>query len=429
MSEPTVPPDAVRDAVAALRSGRPVLLLDDATRENEGDLVLAAEHADAATVNVMISEARGLVCVAAAPRLIDRLELPQMVARNGDAHGTAFTVSVDAATTGTGISAADRAATVRALADPATRPEDLRRPGHVFPLRAVEGGVLQRRGHTEAAVELVSMAGLVPAAAICEVLDETGAAAGRDDLAALAARLGIPMLTVDDVARAVTGEGRRVDVASATIPNRFGTWAATAHRASDGVEHLALVLGDPATAAAPLVRVHSECLTGDVLGSWRCDCGEQLDAAMAAIARAGVGVVIYLQGHEGRGIGLVDKIRAYALQELGCDTVAANLRLGLPVDIRDFAPAAELLHHLGIHEIDLLSNNPAKAKAMQHNGIDVRNMVALQPALRPENRRYLETKRRRLGHRLTLHRPDGTTPAGVAHPLDPTNAMEGSRAC
>lgn len=428
MSARPVYPEAVGEAVAALRAGRPVLLLDDASRENEGDFVVAAEMADAAAVNLMIAEGRGLVCVAAAPQVIDRLCLPQMVRHNGDAHGTAFTVSVDAVGTGTGISAADRAATIRSLADPGTGPGDLRRPGHVFPLRAVDGGVLERRGHTEAAVELVGMAGLAPVAAICEVLDETGAAADRAQLAALAARLDIPLLHVADVARAAAQRGATgTDGAVvALIPNRWGTWRASTYRAPDGVEHLALVLGDPAAQEAPLVRVHSECLTGDVLGSWRCDCGEQLDDAMAAIARAGAGVVVYLRGHEGRGIGLADKIRAYALQEGGCDTVEANVRLGLPVDARDFAPAAQLLRGQRIRVVTLLSNNPDKADSLRRNGIVVRELVAVQPRARPENKRYLETKRRRLGHRLTLHSEVEPAPNRVG---DPSRTMEGRQAC
>lgn len=391
--------DAIGDAVSALRDGRPILLLDDRTREDEGDLVIAAERANPELVNLLITEGRGLLCVAAAPSVIDRLDLPQMVRSNSDRHGTAFTVSVDAAGTGTGISAADRATTIRALADPQTCPGHLRRPGHVFPLRAVDGGVLERRGHTEASVELVALAGLVPAAAICEVLDDDGAAADRAHLEALAHRLDIPILDVGTVAAAVARGSEAV------LPNRYGNWRAVGHRAADGTEHLALVLGDPSTVDAPPVRVHSECLTGDVLGSWRCDCGEQLDLAMAAIAHAGAGVVIYLRGQEGRGIGLVDKIRAYALQDGGCDTVEANLRLGLPVDARDFTPAAELLHRLGIPAVRLLTNNPAKALALRRNGITVHESVVVQARPRPENRRYLETKRRRLGHRLAVGDP------------------------
>lgn len=421
--------DPVGDAVAALRSGRPVLVLDDDHRENEGDLVLAAELAQPSTVNLMLNEGRGLVCVAAAPALVDRLHLPQMVERNSDSHGTAFTVSVDACTTGTGISAADRAATIRALANPSTRPEDLRRPGHIFPLRAVAEGLVERRGHTEAAVELAVRAGLAPAAAICEVLDEDGAPADCAYLTELAARLEIPMLHVDDIALAVThhpdpGSAR---VETASIPNRYGSWKAVAHSGLDDVEHLALVLGDPAELRDPLVRVHSECLTSDVFGSRRCDCGEQLDAAMAAIAGAGAGVVIYLRGHEGRGIGLVDKIRAYALQEQGCDTVEANTRLGLPVDARDYTSAAALLRELGIHELRLLSNNPHKASALRDCGIAVLDMIPVQLPARPENERYLRTKRRRLGHHLALSTDEGAH--ALPGPSDHTRYMEGTSAC
>jgi 3,4-dihydroxy 2-butanone 4-phosphate synthase / GTP cyclohydrolase II len=392
-------PESLQRAVQAFRAGLPVIVLDDADREDEGDLVLAAQHVTAETVNLMIRDGGGLICVAAAPEIIDRLDLPPMVEDNTDTHGTAFTVSVDGTTTGTGISAADRAATIRALADPATGPHDLRRPGHVFPLRAVEGGVLQRPGHTEAAVDLARLAGTAPVAAICEVLDESGAAADRSHLEELATRLAIPLIHVRDVAEAMAAQR---PPARATLPTSSGDWTMTALTAEDGVAHLALVLGEPEHAVAPLVRVHSECLTGDVFGSYRCDCGEQLDAAMSAIADAGVGVVLYLRGHEGRGVGLVDKLRAYALQEAGHDTVDANTRLGLPVDARDYRGAAELLTHLGIDGVTLLTNSPAKVAGLRRCGITVAGTSPLRVKPRPENREYLDTKQNRLGHRLML---------------------------
>ncbi|WP_405970781.1 GTP cyclohydrolase II [Streptomyces sp. NBC_00988] len=390
----------VETALAALREGRMVLVVDDASRENEGDLVAAAQHMEAASVNAMISEGRGLLCVAIAGSIADRLGLAQMVERNTDTHGTAFTVSVDAVSTGTGISATDRAATVRALASPRTLPQDLRRPGHVFPLRAMDGGVLQRRGHTEAAVELTRLAGLGPAAAICEVLDDEGWAADRAHLTALAGRLDIPILDVADIVEHV--RGREEPFVGARMPTRYGVFTATGHRDPAGTEHIALVMGDLADDEAPLVRVHSECLTGDVLGSQRCDCGDQLELAMSTIAEHGAGVVLYMRGHEGRGIGLVEKLRAYALQDTGWDTVDANLLLGHPVDARDYRPAADILRRLGIGRLTLLSNNPAKADGLQAQGMDVAERVPLVPAIRPDNRAYLQTKRNRLGHTINV---------------------------
>jgi 3,4-dihydroxy 2-butanone 4-phosphate synthase/GTP cyclohydrolase II len=394
----------VNDALDALRHGRPVIVIDDEDRENEGDLVVAAEFIDAGLVNLMISEGRGLVCVAAAPHVIARLDLHPMVEANTDSHGTAFTVSVDAIGTGTGISAADRALTIRAIADPATEPEDLRRPGHVFPLRAAVNGVLERRGHTEATVELARMAGLTPVAAICEILDLDGEPAGRDFLDAMADRLSMPVVHVRDIVRAVEQNDQRgrSEKAETSIPTRHGTWTAIAHRAPDGTENLALTLGDLGSVPSPKVRIHSECLTGDVFGSWRCDCGEQLDQAMEAIAAAGAGAVIYLRNHEGRGIGLFNKIRAYSLQEAGLDTVDANLELGFPVDARDYHAAAVLLRELNLTRIDLLTNNLEKVQALVQAGITVDRVTPLLSLPREANRRYLETKRTRLGHQLPV---------------------------
>lgn len=414
------------DALEALRHGRPIIVIDDEDRENEGDLVVAAEFVDAPLVNLMISEGRGLVCVAAAPHIIDRLDLAPMVAANSDSHGTAFTVSVDAVGTGTGISAADRALTIRTIADPATKPEHLQRPGHVFPLRANANGVLERRGHTEATVELAAMAGLTPATAICEILDLDGEPAGRDYLYAMARRLSLPVAHVRDIVRAVKQNNHRPksETAETTIPTRHGTWTAIAHRTSDGTEHLAMTLGDLTSVESPKVRIHSECLTGDVFRSWRCDCGEQLDQAMEAIAAAGAGAVIYLRNQEGRGIGLLNKIRAYSLQDAGFDTVDANLALGLPVDAREYQPAADLLRQLSLTRIDLLTNNPEKAQALAEAGISVERVTPLQPHPRDANRRYLETKRTRLGHKLPMLTDE-------VHLLtrQPQSQTKGMRAC
>ena len=414
------------DALEALRLGRPVIVIDDEDRENEGDFVIAAEFMTPELVNLMISEGRGLVCVAAAPEIIDRLDLAPMVDRNSDSHGTAFTVSVDAVGTGTGISASDRSRTIRALADPATRPEDLQRPGHIFPLRAADNGVRERRGHTEASVELTAMAGLTPAAAICEIMDSVGEPAGRDFLYAIAERLSLPVLHVRDIAEAAGRRDRtsRINMPQTVIPTRHGTWTATAYRAPDGTEHLALSMNDSKSAATPIVRVHSECVTGDIFGSWRCDCGEQLDQAMEAIAVAGRGAVVYLRNQEGRGIGLLNKIRAYSLQDDGLDTVDANLELGLPVDARTYGPAVELLRYLDLTRIDLLTNNPEKAQALTHAGITVDRVTALVPPPRESNRRYLETKRTRLGHYLPILTDE-------VHLLTrtPQSQMKGTRAC
>lgn len=414
------------NALGALRHGRPIIVIDDEDRENEGDLVVAAEFIDATLLNLMITEGRGLVCVAAAPHIIDRLDLAPMVETNSDSHGTAFTVSVDAIGTGTGISAADRARTIRAIADPATKPEHLQRPGHVFPLRAAANGVLERRGHTESAVELAAMAGLTPAAAICEILDLDGEPADRAFLYAMADRLSLPVLHVRDIVRAVTQKDQRHQSATAetAIPTRHGTWTAIAHRTPDGTEHLALTLGDPTSVETPKVRIHSECLTGDVFGSWRCDCGEQLDQAMEAIAAAGAGAVIYLRNQEGRGIGLLNKIRAYSLQDAGLDTVDANLELGLPIDARDYQPAATLLRQLNFTTINLLTNNPAKALALSEAGITVERVTPLQSQPRDANRRYLETKRTRLGHKLPM-----LTDEVRLLTRTPQSETKGTRAC
>ncbi|MFF3569280.1 3,4-dihydroxy-2-butanone-4-phosphate synthase [Nocardia jiangxiensis] len=421
---PTASDAKVDEALAALCDGGLVLVVDDASRENEGDLVVAAEFATAAAVNTMISEGRGLLCVAAEPTIVSRLELPQMVATNTDSHATAFTVSVDACGTGTGISAADRAATIRALAAADTRPGDLRRPGHIFPLRAVAGGVLERRGHTEASVELARLAGLTGAAAICEVLDEQGRAADRAYLERLAERLRIPILDVADIVACVRA---RHALTGARLPTRHGCFTAIAHRDDGGVEHLALVLGDPAATPAPLVRVHSECLTGDVVGSRRCDCGDQLDLALAAIAEQGVGAVVYLRGHEGRGIGLLEKIRAYALQDAGCDTVDANLLLGHPVDGRDYQPAAEMLRLLGVGPISLLTNNPDKAARLRQHGVAIARTVPLAAPVHSDNRNYLETKRIRLGHELEV---PPAAPRAIGPLLHSAAALsEDNRAC
>jgi GTP cyclohydrolase II/3,4-dihydroxy-2-butanone 4-phosphate synthase len=404
----------VEDAVAALRRGELVLVVDDEDRENEGDLIGAAQHMDAATMSFLLRHTSGIVCVAIDEPTAQRLDLPPMVTANTDPHGTAFTVSVDAApgtpvgpgsAITTGISPADRAATVRVLADPAARPADLARPGHVFPLVARSGGVLVRGGHTEAGIDLVRLAGLAPAAVLSEVVDEDGNPARRPALLEFAARHGLVAITIRTLQEHLRAALSRIELVSAQLPTRWGEF--TAHGFTDpvtGHEHIVLTLGTWTADDEVPVRVHSECLTGDVLGSQRCDCGDQLDLAMRRIVRHGAGVLVYLRGHEGRGIGLTAKIAAYALQEHGLDTVDANTALGFPVDARSFDAAADVLHALGVHRVGLLTHNPGKVAALRARGLQVRPLP-LPLAVTEHNDRYLRTKRDRLGHLL------GTTTA------------------
>ena len=401
-------------AIRELRAGRPIVLLDDAERENEGDLVIAAQFATPEWIAFFIREARGLVCVALEPERLDALEIHPMAARNTSPQGTGFAVSVDAVDVSTGVSAADRAATVRALIDPVTTPDDLLRPGHVFPLRAAEGGLNERRGHTEAAIELCRRAGLFPAAVIAEVMNPDGTMARPPELAAFAGSHGFSLLTIEALAGRT--DGARVSraapprvahppaarrAAETSLPTRHGRFQLLVYERGEGCNNdVALVLGEPRDETA-LVRIHSECFTGDVLGSLRCDCGEQLESALAAIAAAGGGVLVYLR-QEGRGIGLVNKARAYALQDGGLDTVDANLALGFPADLRTYTRAAAILADLGIARVRLLTNNPAKVEGLERAGISVRERIPLQVSPGPLNLRYLATKRDRLGHQLEL---------------------------
>jgi 3,4-dihydroxy 2-butanone 4-phosphate synthase/GTP cyclohydrolase II len=397
---------SVEEAIAAFRAGQMVIVVDDADRENEGDLVIAAEFADTAAIQFMARQGGGLICLAMTGERLDALGLPAAWPVSTALHGTAFTVSVDARRgISSGISASDRAATIRTLLDPATRPEDLARPGHIFPLRARPGGVLERRGHTEAGVDFARLAGLTPAAVICEILGEAGDMARGEALQTFAARWGLGIVSV---AQLVEYRQRNTVLLRAVteLPTRYGRFCLRGYvDPLTGYEHLALVLGRPDTlnagASAPLVRVHSECLTGDSFGSERCDCGAQLDAALAALADEGRGALIYLR-QEGRGIGLLAKLQAYALQDQGVDTVEANLRLGLPVDARDYTAAVSILHDLGIASARLLTNNPAKVAALEAGGIRCQR-VPLQVGLTSFNRQYLQTKRERMGHLLEGH--------------------------
>jgi 3,4-dihydroxy 2-butanone 4-phosphate synthase/GTP cyclohydrolase II len=403
----------IPDALAALRAGRPVLVLDDAERENEGDVVIAAQHATAEWVAWAVRHSSGLLCAPMPDELADRLELPLMVRDSQDPRGTAYTVTVDARVgTSTGISAADRALTARTLAEPAAVPGDLIRPGHVLPLRARPGGVLERTGHTEAAVDLCRLAGLSPVALISEIALDDGTMARTPEVVALGAEHDLPVVTIADLVRwrllhepmpavsaapPVASRVRRV--AETRLPTRHGEFAAYGYRdLLTGAEHLALVSGDP-TGPDAVVRVHSECLTGDGLGSLRCDCGPQLDAALAAVARRG-GAVVYLRGHEGRGIGLLAKLQAYALQDAGRDTVEANLELGLPADAREYGAAAAMLADLGVERTRLLTNNPAKVEGLCGHGVDVTDRLPLHVTATEHTVAYLATKRDRMGHDL-----------------------------
>ncbi|MGV0815833.1 bifunctional 3,4-dihydroxy-2-butanone-4-phosphate synthase/GTP cyclohydrolase II [Mycolicibacterium boenickei] len=403
--------DSIERAIADIAAGKAVVVVDDEDRENEGDLIFAAEKATAELVSFMVRYTSGYVCVPLDGATCDRLGLLPMYAVNQDRHGTAYTVTVDSKQgVTTGISAHDRAMTIRQLAKPTSVAEDFTRPGHVVPLRAREGGVLRRAGHTEAAIDLARLAGLAPAGAICEIVSEIypGEMARAEELHEFANEHGLAMISIADLIEwRRKRENHAVRVAEARIPTRFGEFRAVGYTSVyEDVEHIALVIGDIAgpnsNGGDVLVRVHSECLTGDVFGSCRCDCGPQLDTAMEIIAGEGRGVVLYMRGHEGRGIGLLDKLRAYQMQDAGHDTVDANLKLGLPVDARHYGIAAHILADLGVQSMRLLTNNPAKRTGLKGYGIDVTQQVALEVNATPENIGYLRTKRDRMGHNLTI---------------------------
>jgi 3,4-dihydroxy 2-butanone 4-phosphate synthase/GTP cyclohydrolase II len=394
--------DDVDRAVKDIAAGRPVLVVDDENRENEGDIIFAASMATPELLAFMIRYTSGVICVPMREADLDRLQLPQMTARNTEHHRTAFTVSVDARDRiSTGISAADRAATITKLVDPATTAADLVRPGHIFPLRYAEGGVLRRAGHTEAAVDLARLAGLPEAGVLCEVVNDDGTMARLPELRVFANTHDLALISIEQLIEYRRRNERQLSRQAQTrIPNAYGNWQAFGYRHEfDGTEYMALVLGDVRSEGV-LTRLHSECLTGDVFGSLRCDCGAQLDAAMAAIAAEGRGVVLYLRGHEGRGVGLLSKLQAYELQDAGADTVDANTELGLPVDAREYSAGAQMLADLGVRSVRLLTNNPAKVTGLAEGGVDIAGRVPLAPAVTPYNLRYLITKRDRLGHQL-----------------------------
>ncbi len=394
------------EALDALRAGQALVVVDDEQRENEGDLICAAQFATPGMVNFMAVEARGLICLALTGERLDELHLPLMVSNNTDSNQTAFTVSIDAAPelgVTTGISAEDRAKTIQAVLDPQTRPEDLRRPGHVFPIRAKAGGVLERAGHTEAAVDLARLAGLYPAGVICEIQNPDGSMARLSDLFAYARKHDLLIISIADLIQyRLHHERFVVRQTVADLPTEFGEFHIYGYRNQrDGSEHVAIVKGDPSQFAQQpvLVRVHSECLTGDALGSLRCDCRRQLQAALKMIDHAGQGVVLYLR-QEGRGIGLVNKLKAYALQDQGLDTVEANEKLGFPADLRNYGVGAQMLHDLGVNHIRLITNNPRKIAGLRGYGLTVVERVPLMVEVTHYNRDYLTTKADKLGHLL-----------------------------
>jgi 3,4-dihydroxy 2-butanone 4-phosphate synthase/GTP cyclohydrolase II len=395
--------DPVEAVIADIRSGRMVIVTDDEDRENEGDLICAAEKITPAMVNFMVREGGGMLCVPVSADIARGLGLESMVPENREAFSTHFTVTVDAAKgITTGISAADRARTIRLLADPGSRPADLVQPGHINPLVAKPGGVLRRAGHTEAAVDLSRLAGLREAGVLIEIMNADGTMARLPDLKKYARKHKLKMCSIADLIAYRRQSERLVEkIEVVDMPTDFGTFRLHLYKSSlDGVHHVALVMGDIKPSQPTLVRVHSECLTGDVFASRRCDCGSQLHAAMRQIADEGKGIIVYMRGHEGRGIGLHGKIMAYKLQEQGLDTVEANLKLGFPMDLRDYGIGAQIISDLGVRKIKLMTNNPRKVVGLQGHKLEITEQVPVKSVPKPENARYLETKKKKMGHKL-----------------------------
>jgi 3,4-dihydroxy 2-butanone 4-phosphate synthase/GTP cyclohydrolase II len=403
MSSVKAPFATIEEAIEEIRQGKMVVVCDDENRENEGDLTMAAQFVTPEAVNFMAKEGRGLICLALTPERCDELGLDLMAAKNESSFETAFTISIEARTgVSTGISAADRAHTIQVAIDPQTSPRELVQPGHVFPLKARAGGVLERVGQTEAAVDLARAAGLIPAGVICEIMNDDGTMARVPDLERYCRRHGLRMITVADLVAYRRRTEKLVErVVATALPTAFGEFIAIGYRSLiDNKHHVALVKGEVPGAEDVLVRVHSECLTGDVFHSLRCDCGEQLESALSMIEREGRGVLLYLS-QEGRGIGLLNKLRAYKLQEQGLDTVDANLRLGLPADLRDYGIGAQILVDLGLSSIRILTNNPKKISGLAGYGLSVTDQIPIQHVPNPHNQAYLQAKQERMGH--TLH--------------------------
>jgi 3,4-dihydroxy 2-butanone 4-phosphate synthase/GTP cyclohydrolase II len=394
----------IEEIIAAIGRGEMVIMVDDEDRENEGDLIFAAEAADPQKMGFVLRHSSGIICLPIEGERLDQLEVPMMVARNTDIRRTAFTVSIDVAEgRTTGISAADRTRTVLAVLDPDTRPEDLARPGHMYPLRYEPGGVLKRAGHTEAGVDLARLAGMYPAAVLAEVMNDDGTVAILPDLQKFAEEHGLLIGTIADlIAFRRKGEQLVERVVEARMPSAYGTFRVIGYDSVDGHHQVALVMGDLGDGENVLTRVHPECLTGDAFGSLRCDCGQQLDAAMQLVAEEGRGVVLYLRGHEGRGIGLLHKLAAYNLQDDGLDTVDANVYLGFPPDARDYGVGSQILYELGVRSMRLLTNNPTKRAGIEGYGLSIIEQVPVSVPPTDENRDYLETKASRLGHTLDL---------------------------